>query len=118
MVTVSFLYPAKFTRQRDGRLLVTFRDFEEALTEGADDVVAGDDPAHRRPVSDQDRRSGMGQQTLHLFAGGVLVHDRERGAHDALHGSVQHRAILQDAAHELGFGDGAHALVLQDHRKL
>ena len=40
MDAVSFLYPAKFTRQRDGSLLVTFRDFEEALTEGADEVEA------------------------------------------------------------------------------
>lgn len=40
MEAVSFFYPAKFARQRDGRLLVTFRDLEEALTDGVDQVEA------------------------------------------------------------------------------
>ncbi len=39
-VTTVFAYPAKLREEQDGRITVSFRDFPEALTDGADEAEA------------------------------------------------------------------------------
>ncbi len=40
MEPMVFAYPAKLTKEPDGRITVTFRDLPEALTDGADEAEA------------------------------------------------------------------------------